>query len=346
MKTNSNKRRVKRRFLLWCSLLLLGLLFCGLLGCWWTMISMPGQSYSGELPSLDPPQTTLREQLRRDVEHLSMKIGQRNLHHYPALCRAADFIEQQFTDSGYRVERQKYRVGDLDCYNLEVQITGTSNPEEIVIIGAHYDSFVGTPGANDNASGTAALLELARYFAGKKTAKTLRFVAFTNEEPPYFQTPDMGSWVYAHRCRRRDENLTAVLSLETIGYYSNEPDSQEYPPPLSAFYPTKGNFIAVVGNVGSRKLVHRIVDAFRRHAKFPSEGGAVPGDITGVGWSDHWSFWQEGYSAVEITDTAPFRYPYYHHAEDTPDKLDFDRMSPSGRRPATCHRRTGGLSII
>jgi hypothetical protein len=137
----------------------------------------------------------------------------------------------------------------------------------------------------------------------------------------------MGSWIYADQCGRRKENLVCVMSIETIGYYTDEPDSQRYPPPFGAMYPSVGNFIAVIGDVGSRKLVREVVDSFRRHAAFPSEGGAVPSAVPGAGWSDHWSFWQAGYPAVMITDTAPFRYPYYHKPEDLPDKLDFDRMS-------------------
>jgi hypothetical protein len=118
-----------------------------------------------------------------------------------------------------------------------------------------------------------------------------------------------------------------VLSLETIGYYKDRPRSQVYPTPLGMLYPDKGNFIGVIGNVRSRELVRQVVDSFRRHGKFPSEAGAIPGDVPGVGWSDHWSFWQEGYPGVMITDTALFRYPYYHLPQDTPDKLDFDRLA-------------------
>lgn len=137
----------------------------------------------------------------------------------------------------------------------------------------------------------------------------------------------MGSYVYARRCRERSENVLAMLSLETMGYYSDEPGSQKYPPVFGALYPSEGNFIGVVGNVRSRQLVRQVVRIFRSHTDFPCEGAALPGSITGVGWSDHWSFWQERYPAVMITDTAPFRYPYYHHPQDTPDKVDFEKMA-------------------
>ena len=173
----------------------------------------------------------------------------------------------------------------------------------------------------------AATLALARAFAGRHGERTLRLVFFVNEEPPHFQTASMGSWVHARRCRQRGEKVVAMLSLETIGYFSDEAGSQRYPAPFSLFYPSTGDFIAFVGNYASRRLVREVVGSFRRRARFPSEGGALPGFIPGIGWSDHWAFWQEGYPALMVTDTAPFRYPYYHSVYDTPDRLDYDRMA-------------------
>src|SRR5690606_24455686 len=187
-----------------------------------------------------------------------------------------------------------FLVSGVECHNIEAELTGETQPEQIVIVGAHYDTAPGTPGANDNASGVAALLALARRFAHSRPEKTLRFVAFTNEEPPYFQTPSWGAWVYARRCRQRGEKLVAMLSLETIGYYTDEPNSQQYPAPFGAFYPSEGNFIGVIGNVGSRRLVQQVVEILRQQAAFPCEGGAIPAEVPGVGWSDDWSCWQEG----------------------------------------------------
>jgi len=234
-------------------------------------------------------------------------------------------------DAGCKVSRQCYEVSQFglegrECYNLEVEITGSEKPDDIVVIGAHYDSLEGTPGANDNATGVAALLALARAFIHKKPVRTLRFVAFTNEEPPYFQSDNMGSFVYARRCRERKENVVAMLSLETIGYYSDEPGSQRYPSPFNLVYPGTGNFVAVVGNTKSRQLVRRVVREFRAQNNFPCEGIATFGFLPGIGWSDHWAFWQAGYPAVMLTDTAPFRYPHYHTGKDTPDKIDYDKL--------------------
>ncbi len=211
--------------------------------------------------------------------------------------------------------------------NIEVEVAGGSGAGEVVIIGAHYDSVLGAVGANDNGSGVAAVLELARLFRDARPARTVRFVAFVNEEPPFYRSEQMGSRIYARRSRERRDNIVAMLSLETIGYYSNEPGSQRYPFPLRFFYPSTGNFLAFVANLGSRGLLHEALESFRRNAQFPSEGVAAPAFIPGVDWSDHWSFWQESYPALMVTDTAPYRYPHYHTLQDTPDKVDYERLA-------------------
>ena len=304
--------------------ILLGMLF--LLG-WFTMMRMPGKSYRGSLPPLTRQESAFRNALRQDVEKLANEIGERSVQQYTRLATAANFIEATLAAAGYEVHRQGYEMEGKTYYNIEVEIAGANQADEIVIIGGHYDSVFGCPGANDNATGVAALLALAHAFAGKKSARTLRFVFFVNEEPPYFQTPQMGSVVYAKRCRKRGEKVVAMLSLETIGCYSDEKNSQSYPFPFSLFYPSTGNFITFVGNTSSRRLVRDVVASFRRHARFPSEGAAIFGTIPGIGWSDHWGFWQEDYPGVMVTDTAPFRYSYYHTAADTSDKIEYDRMA-------------------
>jgi hypothetical protein len=291
------------------------------------MIRMPGESYHGELPPLTQKEITLQNALQQDVEKLAGEIGRRNYLYYDGLIAATDFLERKLSQVGYKVKRQGYEIDNQTYYNLEVEIIGTEKPQEIVVVGGHYDSVYTSPAANDNGTGAAATLELARLFAGKKPARTLRFVEFVNEEPPFFQTDQMGSLVYAKQCRDRKDNIVAMLSLETMGYYSDEIGSQQYPFPLDRIYPLQGNFIGFVGNLESRKLVHNVVESFRRHAKFPSEGATLPRLIPGVGWSDQWAFWQQGYPGVMVTDTAPFRYPYYHTDEDTPDKIDYERLA-------------------
>jgi Zn-dependent M28 family amino/carboxypeptidase len=237
---------------------------------------------------------------------------------------------------GYAVASQSYVSHGKLVRNLEVELPGggepfgsaQGEPPEIVLVGAHYDTVAGSPGANDNASGVAALLEIARLLAGSKARRAVRFVAFVNEEPPLFSRPDMGSRVYARRSAARGERIVAMLSLETIGYYSSAPGSQRYPNPLyGLFYPDRGDFLAFVGNLASRSLVRTAVESFRRHTDFPSEGVAAPGWWGGVHWSDHSSFWLEGYPAIMVTDTALYRYPYYHAAGDTPDRLDYNSLA-------------------
>jgi Zn-dependent M28 family amino/carboxypeptidase len=261
------------------------------------------------------------------VQDLAGRIGERNLFHPKQLVAAADYIRAVLGHSGYQVKRHQYHVSGRVCENLDVEILGKDHSDHIVLIGAHYDSVEGSPGANDNATGVAAMLALARAFVKTRLSRTLRFAAFTNEEPPHFQSRHMGSRVYARQSHERGENIVLMLSLETIGYYSDEPGSQSYPFPFSFFYPSRANFIAFVSNVENARWVKHLLEAFRRHAEFPSEGGALWEWIPGVAWSDHWSFWNEGYPAVMITDTAPNRYPYYHTKADTPDKVDFSRMS-------------------
>ncbi len=294
---------------------------------WLTMIRMPGESYQDPLPPLTGEERSLERELRTSVNALAGDIGERNLFTYDKLVTAADYIGAALAGYGYEVHRQGYEVSGKVCENLEVEIAGTRRPDEIVLIGAHYDSVMGSPGANDNATGVAAVLALARAFVGTPTSRTLRFVAFVNEEPPFFQTGRMGSWVYAKRSRQRGEHIVAMLSLEMLGYYSDEPGSQRYPFPLSFFYPSRGNFIGFVGNVRNRRLVRQVVEAFRGHARFPSEGGALWGLLPGIGWSDHWAFWKEGFPAIMVTDTALFRYPAYHLPSDTPEQVRYDHMA-------------------
>ncbi|HEV3100183.1 MAG TPA: M28 family peptidase [Candidatus Udaeobacter sp.] len=292
---------------------------------WWFGMRMPGKNISKAAP-LSPDEVTLREELRAAVQMLAGEIGERNMWRYAQLNAAADFVEDSFSRAGLHPRRDSYELRGQACHNIEAEIRGARR--EIILIGAHYDSVFGSPGANDNGSGVAATLALARRFANRKTQHTMRFVAFVNEEPPYFLSGEMGSLVYAGRCKSRGDKISAMISLETIGYFSDAPHSQTYPSPgLGIFYPNVGNFIGFVSNVHSRALLRRVVALFRKHAKIPSEAAALPAFIPGVSWSDQWSFWRNGYPSIMVTDTAPFRYPYYHSASDTPDKLDYDRFA-------------------
>jgi hypothetical protein len=287
--------------------------------------TMPGKSFAGPLPAATPDQLSLADEIQKDVTKLAGDIGHRDTDHPRGLEAAAAYIEAEFKRAGLTPQRHGYDCHGQQVFNIDAEIKGAT--DEVVVVGAHYDSVIGAPGANDNGSGVAGVLALARRMAKDHPTRTLRLVTFVNEEPPYFQTDLMGSLVYARECKARGDKITAMLSLETIGCYSDAPGSQRYPAPFNLFYPATGNFIAFVGNTESAELVKRIVGKFRADVRFPSEGAAVLGSIEGVGWSDHWSFWQCGYPALMVTDTAPFRYDHYHQATDTPDKLNYGRTA-------------------
>jgi peptidase M28-like protein len=291
------------------------------------MTQMPLQSYSGPLPPLSNAQSELQGRLSAEVKYLSETIGERNVWRTGSLQAAVNHLRGNFQQAGYAVTERTYRVDGQEACNLEASITGTESAGETLIVGAHYDTVAGTVGADDNATGVAAVLELARQLRESKPRKNIRFVIFVNEEPPFFQTNRMGSLVYAQQLRRENVRVSAMISLEMLGFYSDALGSQKYPAVLGLFYPSRGNFLAFVGNTESRDLVRRTVRVFRESTSFPSEGIAAPAEWPGIGWSDQWSFWQEHYPAIMITDTALFRYPYYHTRLDTADRLDFGRMA-------------------
>jgi Zn-dependent M28 family amino/carboxypeptidase len=261
------------------------------------------------------------------VQALAGRIGERNLRRAGSLDAAARYLRGVQHDLGLAVEAQEFEVEKTTVANLEAALEGGALYDQIVIVGAHYDSVTGSPGANDNGTGAAAILELARLLRHERLPRTLRFVLFVNEEPPYYLGDGMGSRRYARRCRARGEKVVAMLCVETIGYYTDAPESQAYPFPLGLLYPSTGNFIGFVGNLASWGLVRRCIRSFRRHSAFPSEWLAAPGWTVGVGWSDHSSFWEQGYPAVMVTDTALFRYGPYHTSEDTPEKIRYDCMA-------------------
>ncbi|WP_157778498.1 M28 family peptidase [Massilia violaceinigra] len=281
-------------------------------------------------PASAAPEADLPARLAGHVRQIAS--SEHNTGTPAALEKAALYLEATLAAQGYAVRRDEYTYDGHRVRNLEVSIANIApgkQPERIYIVGAHYDSAPGTPGANDNGSGSAAVVELARIFKGVVPASgnELRFVLFVNEEPPYFGGEGMGSRHHARALKARGQHVEAALILETIGYYSNAKNSQRYPPGVAAFYPDQGNFIAFVGTLGSSSLVRRTVSAFRKASTFPAESLAAPSFVKGVTWSDHTSYNKEGYDAVMITDTATMRYPHYHRSTDTPDKLDYASMA-------------------
>jgi Zn-dependent M28 family amino/carboxypeptidase len=290
----------------------------------WFVTATPGASHRGPLPPLDADGRRLAENLKKHVAGVASE--EHNIRHPEALERSARYIETTLKGLGYAVFRQEFETEGVKVRNLEVR---RGAGKRVVVIGAHYDSAQDAVGADDNGSGVAALIELARVLKTVQPAEGLevRLVFYVNEELPWFGTDDMGSFVHSMGLVREGREVVAMLSLETIGWYSENFDSQRYPFPFSLFYPSKGNFVGFVANLRSRSLMHRVVGTFRRAVVFPSEGVAAPESIPGIGWSDQWAYWKFGWPALMVTDTAVFRYPHYHTLRDTPDKISYDRLA-------------------
>lgn len=293
------------------------------------MTEMPGDSFRGPVrDTLTPDEDSLRNGLSQHVHKLAGEIGVRHLEVPGSLERSAQYIAAAFAEAGFNdVREQAYEVDGQTVKNIEVEIKGKTSPDEILVVGAHYDSILTSPGANDNASGVAAVLELAKRLRNSNPDRTVRFVAFTLEERPHGKRGTMGSQFYARKCRERNENIIGMLALETMGWFSDKLFSQWYPPPFTFIYPSRGNFIGFIGDLFSREFLDKCLGSFRRKTQLPSEGVASWRWVPGVNSSDHDSFWLAGYRGLMITDTAPFRYPYYHKLEDTPDKLDYHRLA-------------------
>jgi Zn-dependent M28 family amino/carboxypeptidase len=273
--------------------------------------------------------------LERHVQVLAGDIGERNVFRPGALHAAAAYIAQQWTGRGCAVTRQDYQVRGVPCANLEVALAGCVQAEEIIVLGAHYDTVRNSPGADDNASGVAALLEIAGMLQAVSPRYTVRCVAFVNEEAPFFFRGDMGSLRYARAARLRGDRIRLMLSLEMLGYYRDEPGTQTYPPLLHRFYPARGNYIGFVSNLRSARQLRWVVHAFAASSDFPLEAAALPWWVPGVALSDHSSFWRQGYPAVMVTDTAYLRNPHYHTPHDVPATLDYARMAAVTRGLAT-----------
>ncbi len=286
--------------------------------------AMPGRSWSGPLPD-DPEIHALARRLEAHVEALAGEIGPRSTQRPEALEAAASYVEAALGRAGFDVRSRRYDAHGVPVRNLIVEIPGPS--PELVIVGAHYDSEPGTPGADDNASGTAALIELAARLRDLEPHHTVQLVAFTNEECPHCGTPTMGSLRHASALAQDGRRVVAMLALESLGYYDDRPRTQHYPPPFSWLYPDRGDFVGFVGNLASTELTRRATGAFRAAGRLPSHGAAVPDVVGDAARSDHVAFWLHGWPALMVTDTAPFRNPHYHRPTDTPDRVDPYRLA-------------------
>jgi len=304
--------------------------------CGWYMLFVPGRGHRGPLPPPTAKERDLASRLRAHV--MAIASAPHNVQHHRELEAAAQYIERELENIGYSISRQEYPVDGSVVRNIEVLRDPRGNAATAtLVVGAHYDSYGDAPGANDNATGTAAIIELARLLGDWQPERTrLRLALFVNEEPPYYRTPDMGSWRYAKRLSETRERVLGMIALETVGAFFDTPNSQRYPLPFGLIFPSTANFVAFVGLPGARSFLHSVIGSFRSNLAFPSIGGLAPDAVPGIGWSDHWAFHQFGFPAIMITDTAPYRYPHYHLPSDTPDKVDYDKLA----------RITNGLELV
>jgi Zn-dependent M28 family amino/carboxypeptidase len=280
-------------------------------------------------PEMAPPQpfdrSSVIELLHRHVKHLSVDIGDRYLWKESSLERASKYIALSFESSGYAVERQTFSCYGKTVSNLVVRKAGRER--EIIVVGAHYDTVPGSPGADDNASGVAVLLELARLHKEGSNHRTLLFAAFANEEPPFFGSSNMGSMVCTKDLRDQNAPVELMISLEMVGYYSRKP-IQGYPlPGMGFFYPRTGDYIGVAGNFPSFRHISAVKRGIRKHSKMKARSLAAPEFFGGINLSDNYSFWHHGYRAVMVTDTSFFRNKNYHQETDTIETLDFESMA-------------------
>lgn len=283
------------------------------------------------IPPSTPAELQLRDRLRKHVDIFAGLIGPRHLGKPDSLHAATAYIEKQFTEMALAPQRETYTVNTVEVANIVAQITGHSSPDEIVIVGAHYDTVPQTPGADDNASAVAMLIEVARLLAPTPHRRSLRFVAFPCEEPPHFYTDSMGSQQYARACRKRGDNILGMICLEMVGYYTTAPNSQTVPPQIPGAlrfaFPTTGDFLAAVANLKSLKLLWNFRRGFKRAGRFPLYAIALPESVPEIHLSDNGSFWSQNYPALMITDTSFLRNPHYHRETDTPETLDYDRLT-------------------
>jgi len=274
------------------------------------------------------PKDINKSNLSKSVLKLSDDIGSRGYNQKDALGKSIEYISSEFKSYGYDLNIQTYTVNDIKYQNIWVEKKGAISPDKVLVVGAHYDTVIGTPGADDNASGVAGLLELARLLADVPMDKTVQFVAFTLEEPPFFRTRHMGSYIYAKSLKDKVADVEGMICLESIGYFVDAPGSQMFPLPFLRFiYPEKGNFITFVSDLSSKGFLERAKKSFMNGTDLPIESFSALSIVPGVDLSDHRSFWKFGYKAIMVTDTAFYRNPNYHGPGDLADTLDYARMA-------------------
>ena len=307
-----------------------------------SFVVLPLQPLTTPLPSLDDDQRA--SALRLEAHVRGVASVPHNIEHFAALEDTARYIEATLRGYGAFPISAVYDAGGQSVRNIEVIFEPAARGSKVqnsgtLVVGAHYDSADDSPGAHDNGTGVAALLELARDLCRSPEVFTsrLRLVFFVNEEQPYGKTDNMGSLRHARQLHASGEHVTGMIALETLGYFSNKPGSQKLPAPFKWLYPDRGNFVAFIGLPGSRAFLARAVRHFRAAHVFPSTGTIAPAWIEGADHSDHWAYHHMGVPAIMITDTAPYRNPFYHQVWDTPDTVDYESLARivSGLRAMT-----------
>lgn len=276
--------------------------------------------------------TASPDRLERHVRKLSVDFSGRSFDKLMQLEGSARYIESEFSALGLAVQSQSFRAQGRSYRNLVVALG--PDTREVLVIGAHYDvaneksHAEGQPGADDNASGVAGLIELARLLKDQPLRQRIELVVFANEEPPFFRTPGMGSAVHARSLTAAGRRASLMLALECIGYFSDEPGSQAYPVRLlGAVYPSTGNFIALVGRMEDGAITREVKAALLSASNLPVASINAPAFVVGVDFSDHLNYWREGFAGMMLTDTAFYRNKAYHSADDTADRLDYGRMA-------------------
>jgi hypothetical protein len=264
--------------------------------------------------------------LRQHVEKLSVELAPRNYKRIWNLDKCADYIAGHFQQAGGVLSEQTYEV-EGKTYRNVIASFGIENGARIVV-GAHYDAYRDAPGADDNASAVAGLIELAYLLGHSALGQRIDLVAFTLEEPPFFRSGNMGSARHAYGLRKNGVEVEAMIFLEMIGYFNDEKGSQRFPSGfLKWCYPDSGNYIAVIGSLGDRKLARTIKASMRGATDLPAHAMCAAKGFPGLDFSDHLNYWNQGYPAIMVTDTAFMRNLAYHGPNDTPDRLDYDRMA-------------------
>ena len=278
------------------------------------------------LPALTEEERDMAGRLRATVQHFAVEIGERNIEQSWNLATATDDLATSLEKIGYDVQRQGLVAGDAVVQNIVVHVAGGEHGGEAIVVGAHFDTFAGTPGADDDASGVAALMELARAFQTKKGKRSTYFAFFVNGEAPYLKTEQMGSLVYAKWLKEQKMDVRGMLDLDGLGAYSDGPPATPYPSGLTPPYPATSNFVAFLGNEASRPLLEQVTTAMQR-GSMPVVSTVVAEEQPLASESDQWAFWKLGLPALLVTDVAAYRYKDHQQKTDLPDKLDYERMA-------------------